>query len=502
MLRRSLGLLVGSLALVALTACSFPVAARSQAQLESPATADAASVAAQGTSVLAAFQETLQGIYENVNPSVVNIRVGQSNQGQGGQGSGFVWDKAGHIVTNNHVIAGAGAISVTFADGTVATATLVGADPDSDLAVLKVNVPAGQLKPLPLADSTKVKVGQVAVAIGNPFGLEGTMTAGIVSAIGRALPAESVNGPTYSIPNVIQTDASINPGNSGGALVNDLGQLVGVTSAIISPSGTSAGIGFAIPSSIVSKVVPDLITSGAYEHPYLGISGTSLTPDIAQSLGIDTSRRGAVVLSVTSGSPAAQAGLRGSTNGQSATGSDVIVAVDGKAVRGFDELSAYLFEQTRVGQTVKLAILRGGSEQTVSVTLVARRGDSSTQPRPVTRTAAGWLGVNVADMTSGIATEMSLPTTQTGVLVQQVVTESPAEKAGIRGGTRTATVNGQQVSVGGDVITSIDGQAVTNVTGLRSVLAAKHAGDTVTVSVLRNGSATSLTITLGERPIG
>ena len=226
--------------------------------------------------LLAAYQGTLENIYTTVSPSVVNIHVVQKvagsgtitsqipgfpffNSPQGGQqapqqyqsalGSGFIWDTNGDIVTNNHVVSGADTIEVTFSDGTIVPATLVGADPDSDLAVIKVNVPASKLHPVQLADSSAVKVGQLAIAIGEPFGLEGTMTTGIISAVGRSLPANENVAQSYSIPDVIQTDAPINPGNSGGVLVDAQGQVVGVTSAIESPSGSNAGIGFAIPST-------------------------------------------------------------------------------------------------------------------------------------------------------------------------------------------------------------------------------------------------------------
>jgi 2-alkenal reductase len=186
-----------------------------------------------------------------------------------GLGSGFVWDTHGNIITNNHVVEGAEKIEVTFSDETVVTAELVGADPDSDLAVIRVDLPAGQLQSVQMGDSETLRVGQLAIAIGNPFGLEGTMTVGIVSALGRSLPASDglTGGPVYSIPNVIQTDAPINPGNSGGVLLNDVGEVIGVTAAIESPVRANAGIGFVIPSSIVNQVVPELIENGSFAHP-------------------------------------------------------------------------------------------------------------------------------------------------------------------------------------------------------------------------------------------
>ncbi len=251
------------------------VAAPTTNSAPAPVTATGPVAAAGSVSDL---ETTLEQIYSQVNPSVVAIDVvegastssgfGQLPQGHpsvpsGALGSGFVWDKDGHIVTNNHVVAGATKISVTFYDGTIVPATLVGTDPDSDLAVIKVNVPADQLTPVTLADSTQVKVGQLSVAIGNPFGNQNTMTVGFISALARSLPttradASSQTG-SYTIPDIIQTDTAINPGNSGGVLTDDQGKVIGVTAAIDSQSGSSAGIGFAIPSVIVQKVVPQLI---------------------------------------------------------------------------------------------------------------------------------------------------------------------------------------------------------------------------------------------------
>ncbi len=349
---------------------------------------------------LAAFQNTFEQIYEDVNPSVVNIQVEQTTSGstsflpnnrpfgfgspapqtvQQALGSGFVWDTQGHIVTNNHVVSGADKITVTFSDGTTVDANLVGADPNSDLAVIQVSVPASQLHPVQIGDSTQVKVGQIAIAIGNPFGLSGTMTEGIVSGLQRSLPVGLDNatqqGPTYAIPDIIQTDAAINPGNSGGVLVNDLGQVIGVTAAIRSSTDSNSGIGFVIPSVIVQRVVPSLIQKGGFDHPWIGISGTSMTTDLAQAMNLDPQQKGALVISVTPNSPAEKAGLLGSDtqatiSGQTAdVGGDVIVAIDNQPVNDFEDLSSYLTNNTQVGQTVTLTILRQGKQQTVKVTL-------------------------------------------------------------------------------------------------------------------------------------
>lgn len=353
-------------------------------------------VQSQAIGALAEYQTAFMQVYDRVSPSVVNINVevGNVNTGntpvqdnnpfgvpsvpQEGLGSGFVWDTQGHIVTNNHVIENASRVTVTFSDGSTVEAKVVGADPESDLAVLKVEVPADQLQPVTVADSGTVEVGQVAIAIGNPYGLSGTMTQGIISALSRSLPVSSdstgsSSGGSYTIPDIIQTDAAINPGNSGGVLVNIQGEVVGVTAAITSGSGSNSGIGFVIPSNIVSKVVPVLISDGKYEHPRIGISGTSVTLDIARALGLNDDQRGVLVVDVLENGPAAKAGLRGSgseTNDAGLpTSGDVITAIDGQSVNTFEDLTSYLFTNTQADQTVTLTILRQGREQTVQVTL-------------------------------------------------------------------------------------------------------------------------------------
>ena len=346
---------------------------------------------------IAAFESTLEQIYANVNPSVVNINVvigsGSGSNSQNFQhptvpgvpnfqipngpqealGSGFVWDTQGHIVTNNHVVSGASQIVVTFWDGTVAEAKLVGAAPNADLAVIKVDVAADKLHPVTLADSSQVKVGQMAVAIGNPYGLSGTMTSGIVSALSRSLPVDSSSqlsssGARYSIPDIIQTDASINPGNSGGVLVNAEGKLIGVTAAIESSTNSNSGIGFVIPSAIVQKVVPSIVETGKFDQPWLGIEGQTLTPETAKTMGLDVTQQGVLVIAASQGGPAAKAGLQGATN-QDGTGGDIIVAIDNQPVKRFEDLSSYLINKTKAGQSVTLTLLRNGKQQTVQVTL-------------------------------------------------------------------------------------------------------------------------------------
>lgn len=386
-------LVISILLVVLMAACAPAQSANTLPVLSTTATPLAASNAVQqveyspvvavNSAVLATVQSTFQQIYQNVNPSVVNIQVTENlgYASSSGEGSGFVWDNQGHIVTNNHVVENASSISVTFADGTVADAKLVGADPESDLAVIQVDVNAAELRPVTLADSQTVQVGDLVIAIGNPYGLSGTMTQGIVSALSRSLTVDQstpYSTGSYTIPDIIQTDAAINPGNSGGVLVDVAGRVVGVTAAIQSSSGSNSGIGFVIPAKIVQRVVPVLIKDGSYSHPRLGISGTALTPSLTQQVGLDANLQGILVVSVSANSPADKAGLQASTqqrsrNGQTAivTAGDVITAIDGQAVKTFDDLTSYLFDNTAVGQTVQLTILRNGTEQTLAVTLEA-----------------------------------------------------------------------------------------------------------------------------------
>lgn len=318
----------------------------------------------------AAEEQLLTNLYARVSRSVVNIAV--VTRSGGGTGSGFVFDTGGHIVTNNHVVEGARDILVRFADSTTVDAELVGADADSDLAVIRVDVPSGLLYPVELGDSLNLRVGQRAIAVGNPFGLEQTMTTGIISALGRVVRQDS----GYSLPELIQTDAAINPGNSGGPLLDSRGQVIGVNTLIFSSSGSSAGVGFAVPVSAVKRVVPTLVATGRYADPWLGISGLTITSQIAEALALPV-QRGVILQDVVPGGPAAKAGLR--ANDQQAefegvalpTGGDIIVAIDGRMVRDMDDLIVYLAGKT-VGETVVLGLLREEVEQSVAVVLEER----------------------------------------------------------------------------------------------------------------------------------
>jgi S1-C subfamily serine protease len=320
---------------------------------------------------------TLPELFTRVEKSVVQITDSdQTSPLDSRLGSGFVYDDNGHIVTNHHVVNGGGRIDVTFLDGTVYRATLMGSDPYTDLAVLYVkDVPQEKLVPLPLADSTTVRVGEQVAAIGNPFGLSGSMTAGIISGVGRLIPNDLAG--QFSIPDVIQTDAPVNPGNSGGPLLNMRGEVIGINSAIYSTTGQSAGVGFAIPSNTMTKVVPSLITNGSFQHPWLGVSGTDMTPGIAAALGLNQPR-GLLVVDVVDGSPAAQAGIRGGDDPRSIDGrdinlgGDVITAIDDKTVRKIDDILVFLEREKTAEDNLKLTILRDGQLQDINIALAAR----------------------------------------------------------------------------------------------------------------------------------
>jgi 2-alkenal reductase len=336
----------------------------------------------------------LESIYAQVNPAVVNVTV--LAQGHAGlprdvlprdmdpnemmpisTGSGFVWDLEGHLVTNNHVVEGAQEVQITFSDGTVSIAEVVGTDPDSDLAVLKIDPTGYHLAPVRLSRLEDVHVGMRVAAIGNPFALEGTLTSGIVSAIGRSIPARD----NFSIPDSIQTDAAINPGNSGGPLLNERGEVIGVNAQIRSQSGSNSGVGFAIPINVVNRVVPALIANGTYAHSYMGVSGSTLSPICAAELGLPHTLRGALVNLVLPGTPAERAGLRAGETAittrypsicPSVSGGDVIIAIDDQPVSRFDDVLAYLQSETSPGDTVTLTVWRDDDPVDVTLTLVAR----------------------------------------------------------------------------------------------------------------------------------
>lgn len=323
---------------------------------------------------------SLAEIFERVEGGVVSVRVISPDQrSQGGSGSGFVYDEHGHIITNEHVVDGRGRITVTFLDGRSYNAEIVGVDPFTDVAVIRADSGPALLRPLPIGDSSAIRVGEQVAAIGNPFGLSGSMTSGIVSQLGRLLPAQETD---FSIPDIIQIDAPINPGNSGGPLLNSAGEVVGMNTAIQTDTGQFVGIGFAVPSQTMLKVVPRLISDGEYLHPWIGVSGVDIYPDLAGALGLEDSR-GFLISGVARGGPADRAGLRGSTvvvevgGSPVSIGGDVILAVDGLDVRKIDDILVHLQREKEVGDSIQLRVLRDGSERLVTLTLDERPGPES-----------------------------------------------------------------------------------------------------------------------------
>jgi S1-C subfamily serine protease len=316
------------------------------------------------------LQNTLTHLYQAVNPAVVYIVVGAS-----GSGSGFVYSEDGYIVTNQHVAAAGNRYEVVFATGARKRATLVGADADSDLAVIKVDELPDRVEPLPLADTDDVQVGQFAVAIGNPFGEQGSMSLGIISGLGRSLRSQrgTTSMTSYSLPQVIQTDAPINPGNSGGPLLNLDGQVIGVNAAIASTTGTNSGVGFSIPVAAVKRVVPNLIADGEYVYPYMGASFDNEISLDDQTLYDVAQTQGAYVVGVTPGSPADRAGIV-AADPRTGQGGDLIVDIDGLPINDFSDLNSYLVFHTQVGQTIEITVLRDGGQVVLPLTLGTRPG--------------------------------------------------------------------------------------------------------------------------------
>ena len=319
----------------------------------------------QKIDVIAEVMETdtefsLAEVFERSEMSVVQVNVLRG--GDGGIGSGFVYSKDGHIITNQHVVKDSTKVTVTFLDGESFIGDVIGIDRDLDIAVVKVDSKNPErLQPLTIGDSSKLTVGQKITAIGNPFGLSGSMTSGIVSQMGRLLPQET----GYSIPDVIQTDAAINPGNSGGPLFNMNGEVVGINTAIQSTTGEFTGVGFAVPSNTVKKVVPVLIRDGEFKHPWMGISGTDVDPELAEMRELESSK-GFVVVSVIEGSPAEKAGMKGVTQTRERDGrefpmdGDIIIEIDGKTVRKISDILVHLQREKSVGDEMIITVLRTG----------------------------------------------------------------------------------------------------------------------------------------------
>jgi len=346
------------------------------------ATASNAPVVAQQAPVQPATPSTdsekaFSTIYSQVSPSVVSINVsGTSSDGSQFQaaGTGFVIDQQGHIVTNDHVVDSADNIEVNMLDGTIVKADVVGVDRDSDLAVIKVDVPAAELKPVTLGDSDKLFIGETTLAIGSPFNQRWTLTTGIVSALDRTISGQT----QYSVGAAIQTDAAINPGNSGGPLLNLQGEVIGVNSQILSQSNSSSGVGFAIPSNLVKRVSQEIISTGKVQYSYLGISAASgIDLNLIDALHVPNNTQGVVIGEVQPDGPAAQAGLKSAIGGNTRTGADptsadIITAIDGLKITDMSGLVSYLANKTQPGQTINLTVLRDGNQINVPVTLTAR----------------------------------------------------------------------------------------------------------------------------------
>jgi serine protease Do len=481
----------------------------------------------------------LTTLFSDVDQSVVQISEASASSFGGRQGSGFIYDDLGHIVTNYHVVADPGEsqdtslsdkdFHITFLDGTTYIGKVIGADLYSQLAVMKVeNITGENLIPLPLGNSSNVRIGQVVLAVGNPFGLSGSMTEGIVSGFGRILPSSVPQGDlllrqqdtsSFLIPNLIQTDAAINPANLGGPLLNTAGEVIGLNTEFFSNTGLYAGVGSAIPSDIVRKVVPELISTGSYRHPYIGIAGVNLFPEIATELGLNNSR-GFLVTEVTSESPAEYSGIRGGgtledINGREIElGGDVIVAVDNVTVRKIEDLLSYLQSSRAIGDNVILSVVRDGKILEISMKVAARPtglqpGTSQSEQQHST------LGISTINMTKQIAARMNLtmllPQQQQqqlssnkyedereGVLVVDVFADGPADKAGIRGGYIVADINGTPVEIGGDVIMRIDDTMIPNVNALEEFIGNKNIGDTIEVIIMRNAHSLKIPTVVGS----
>ncbi len=506
------------------------------AQLESPNNSPVPVEEDQDSSILTNqnLGRDLTTLFNDVDQSIVQISEARASSFGSRQGSGFIYDNLGHIITNYHVVADPGEsqetslsdkdFHITFLDGTTYIGRVIGADLYSELAVLKVeNITGDSLIPLPLGNSSQVRIGQVVLAVGNPFGLSGSMTEGIVSGFGRILPSSVPQGdlllrqdaPSLLIPNLIQTDAAINPSNSGGPLLNTAGEVIGMNTEIFSNSGEYAGVGSAIPSDIIRKVVPELISTGTYRHPYIGITGVDVSPEIATEMGLNSSR-GFLVTEVTSGSPAERSGIRDGgvlkdINGrQIELGGDVIVAVDNVTVRKIEDLLLYLQSARSVGENVILRVIRDGKFLEIGMTVTPRptqlqlETEQSQQQYPT-------LGINTINMTEQIAARMNLtrfPQQQLsndvrevereGVLVVDVFANGPADQAGIRGGFIVADINGTPVEIGGDVIMRIDNTMITNVDALDKFIGNKNIGDTIEVIVIRNAQPIKIPVIVGS----
>jgi S1-C subfamily serine protease len=467
----------------------------------------------------------LPKLFDRVKDSVVQITVSNKDPNASALGSGFVFDKFGHIITNDHVIrnrsyndtntTNTNNVTVTFLNEKSFKAKIIGSDPFSDLAVLQIeNSKNESMIPLVLSNSSNVKIGEHVIAIGNPFGLSGSMTEGIVSGLGRVIPSQSPESPegpelspdqdntlrpptSFSIPEIIQTDAAINPGNSGGPLLNLRGQAIGINSAIFSLTGDYSGVGFAIPASTIQRVIPILLSEHSYKHPWIGISGIDVNEQIASAMKLNTTS-GFLVIDTSPGGPAAKAGVQGGDKLVDVNGrktrlfGDVITKIDNQSVSKIDDILLYLEQQKKVGQNVTLTVIRDGKSQTVDVALAERPLRLNIEPL--------WLGIDGIDMSAEIATKLKL-NQSTGILVAGVILDGPADKAGMKGGYKITEINGTQIELGGDIITSADKRPIQNLEELSHYITNnKVEGDVITLGILRDGQPQEVKVTLEAKP--
>jgi len=470
----------------------------------------------------------LPKLFDRVKNSVVQITVSGEDPRSSALGSGFIFDTSGHIITNDHVVrnrsfndtntnnTNINNVTVTFLDERSFKAKIVGSDPFSDLAVLQIENPQNQsMVPLVLSNSSEVKIGEHVIAIGNPFGLSGSMTEGIVSGLGRVIPSQNPEGPpgpelmpdeenrlvpptSFSIPEIIQTDAAINPGNSGGPLLNLKGQVIGINSAIFSLTGAYTGVGFAIPASTLQRVVPVLISEHSYKHPWIGISGVDLNEEIASAMKLNTTK-GFLVIDTSPGGPAAKAGIQGGDKMVEINGretnlfGDVIVKIDNQNVSKIDDILIYLEQQKKVGQSVNLTVIRDGKLETINVVLAERPFRLDVEPL--------WLGIDGIDMDEQIASELMV-NQSTGILVVGIISDGPADKAGLEGGYRITDINGTQIELGGDIIITADNQTIENLRDMSTYISNnKVEGDTISLGILRDGKPQEIEVTLEARPM-
>ena len=336
--------------------------------------------------IIIAQEQLLTSIYQNTIPSIVQVKVeskmrqrsffgGLQSYNVPSEGTGFIWDSSGHVVTNHHVIQNADSVRIIFYDGTESVATIHGSDPDSDLAILKIETANDTHQAIPLGNSDTLSIGQIAIAIGSPFGQEFSMTQGIISALGRTLPNQTTN---FSTSQIIQTDAAINPGNSGGPLLDRTGSVIGITSQIISSSGSNAGVGFAIPINTAKRIIPTLIKKRDFEYAYLGISGTSLTSNLARANNLDETTKGALIVEVIDNGPAFKSNLLASEQTitidgiEYPAGGDIITHIDQTPVRSINDISSYI-NNKEPNDIVSVSIIRSSkNKMTIDVRLGIR----------------------------------------------------------------------------------------------------------------------------------